>query len=234
MKPHTIGLTLMLGAAMTLSGCNKNEEKAVVPGDAPKVEAFPEGTKVTDLFPATPGAQSTYSAGGTGEITLKIVDVKDAGENKVITMQTIEQSKVTDTLMWQIGPKGIFQLNARNGKAYDPPQMSAGPDFNSKTEVKYAGKGPFPSVETGQPDYGDIKGALKNRGIETVDTDMGQIQALAVESAYIYKSGGKNYRILNTTWFAPKYGIVRMVQTTQRDDNFSRSMTMKLKGFRSK
>ncbi|MFM9873160.1 MAG: hypothetical protein ACKVQS_06805 [Fimbriimonadaceae bacterium] len=234
MKPHTIGLTLMLGVAMTLTGCNKGEEKAAVPGDAPKVEAFPEGTKVTDLFPATPGAQSTFSAGGTVELTLKITDVKDQGENKIVTMQTIEQNKVSDTMQWQVGPTGIFQLNARNGKAYNPMQLSAGPDFNNKEEVKYAGKGPFPSVETGKPDYGDIQGSLKNRGIETVDTNMGQIQALAVESAYLYESAGKKYRILNTTWFAPKYGIVRMVQTTQREDNFSRSLTMKLKGFRSK
>lgn len=234
MKPQSIGLSIILGLTISLVGCNKGEDKTNVPGEAPKVEAFPEGTKITDLFPTTPGAQSTFTAGDTAELTLKVSDVKESGENKIVTMEIVEQEKVTDTVTWQVGPTGIFQLSARKGKLYSPPQLAASPDFKNVEEIKYEGKGPYASVETGKPDFGAIKGALKNRGIETVDTQMGQIQALSVESAYLYESGGKKYRIINTTWFAPKYGIVRMVQTTQREDNINRSITMKLKGFRSK
>ncbi len=233
MKPHTLGLSLILGISLGLVGCDKGDEKAAPPADAPKVEAFPEGTTISDLFPTTPGAQSTFAA-GTSQLTLRVKGVKDSGEDKIVTVELVEKDAVTDLVEWQVGPKGIFQLNARNGQKYDPPQMSAAPDFASRAELKYAGKGPFPSVETGKPDYGTMNGLLRNRGIETVDTDMGQIQALAVESGYNYESGGKKYAIRNTTWFAPKYGIVRFIQSTLREDGAKSEIAMKLKGFRSK
>jgi len=234
MKPQTIGLSLILGISLGLVGCNKGDEKPAPAADAPKVEAFPEGTTVSDLFPTTPGAQSTFAVNQKGQITLRVKDVKEAGENKTVSIEIVENEKVSDTTVWQVGPKGIFQVDARNGQKYEPMQMAVAPDFDSREELKYDGKGPFPSTEPGKPDYGQITGLLRNRGIETVDTDMGQIQALSVESAYGYESGGKKYAVRNTTWFAPKYGIVRFVQTTQREDGAASSVTMKLKGFRSK
>jgi hypothetical protein len=234
MKPQTIGLSLILGVSLTLVGCNKGDEKAAPAADAPKVEAFPEGTKVTDLFPTTPGTQSTYTLGKNNQLTFRIKDVSDSGENKIVTMDIVEKEKVTDSIQWQVGPKGIFQVTARNGKKYEPAQMAVAPDFTSREEFKYSGKGPFPSAEPKKQDFGQLTGLLRNRGIETVDTEMGQIQALAVESAYSYESDGKKYAVRNTTWFAPKYGIVRVIQGTQREDGANSEMTLKLKGFRSK
>lgn len=236
MKPLIIGLlTLSLGASFALVGCNKGDNAAGKVEAAAKIEKFPESATVADMFPTTVGAQSTFTpVGGKGELVLRVADVKKEGDATIVTIEVLDNKTVSDTVKWSISDKGILQLSARGGKLYNPPQMALAPDFKSTDEHKYDGTGPFPSVEKGQPDTGAIKGGLINRGIETVDTGMGQIEALAVASVYGYKSGDHEYRIANITWFAPKYGIVRMVQQTQRDDGQGNSLTLKLAGFRSK
>lgn len=235
MKPLILGLALSLGASIALVGCNKGESAVGTVPPPAKVEKFPEGAKVMDMFPTTVGTQSTFKpVQGDGELVLRVKDVQDQGASKIVTIEVVNQGKVNDTIKWELSEKGIMQLSARNGKVYNPPQLALAPDFKDTKEHPYTGTGPFPSVETGAPDSGELKGALLNRGIETVDTGMGQIEALAVASVYGYKSGKHEYRIANITWFAPKYGIVRMVQETQRNDGQSNSLTLKLVGFRSK
>jgi hypothetical protein len=234
---RTAGAIIIAIAALTLTACNKGGDKAgsTTATKAQPVTKFPESTKIDELMPAAAGAASTFvSANGTGEITLKIKSSTTQGQNRIVVMEVIENNKVSDTVTWQIGPTGIFQLTARNGKAYTPPQMAVFPKFDDNTEKKYNGTGPYPSVETGKENFGPMEGITRNRGIETIDTDMGQIEALATESLYAYKSGGKAYQVKNTTWFAPKYGIVRYLQTLKREDGQSQTVTLKLKGFRTK
>lgn len=237
MKSLAITLIAASVASLALVGCGKDAGTAVGTNSAsPKVEKFPEGTTVADLFPTVVGSQSTFEATGSDEdVSLKVTDVKDQGDAKVVTIEVLSNESVTDKVVWTVGPKGITQLSARSGQSYNPPQLAVAPDLKSQAEIKYTGTGPFPSVETGQPTTGKLEGIMRNRGIETVDTEMGQIEALAVESVYGYTAGGKQYRAQITSWFAPKYGIVRLVQIVQREDmQQPNTTTLKLKSFRTK
>lgn len=234
MKLLTIGCIAALAAALSLAGCGKSDDKSVA-GPAPKIEKFPESTKISELFPTTVGAQSAFKpTTGTGEMTLKVTDVQDMGGTKSVTVDVFQNGDKSDTIKWRVSDEGIFQETARNGKPYNPPQPVVGPAVNDTKQVDYNGNGPYPSVNKDEPVAGPLKGILRNRGIEVVDTGMGQIEALAVESIYQYSAGKNTYRVSNVTWFAPKYGIVRMLQQTQRSDGQTQSFSMKLTSFRSK
>lgn len=234
MKLLTLGSLAALVAVLPLAGCSKPSDTPAA-GPAPKIEKFPPGAKVSELFPTEVGAQSTFKpTSGTGEMTLKVTDVVDEGGKKVVTVEVYQNGNKNDTIKWNVSDEGILQATARNGMAYTPPQPVVGSKIDDTKQVEYDGKGPYPSVNPGDPIAGQIKGILKSRGIEVVDTGMGQIEALAVESVYQYTSGKFTYRVSNVTWFAPKYGIVRMLQQTQRSDGQSQSFSMKLSSFRSK
>ncbi|MBA4291507.1 hypothetical protein C0431_00905 [bacterium] len=239
MNTKSIALIALCCTSIALVGCGDKGGSAPV-GEATKVEKFPEGAKVAELFPASVGTQSTYESTNSnsttkGELSLRVSDSQKVGDVTKLKIEVLDKDKVTDVVDWEISSKGIFQTTARKGVAYNPPQLAVSPDFKSLEEIKYKGTGPYPSVETGKETQGPIEGMLRNRGIETVDTAMGQIEALAVESVYGYKAGGKQYRTQITTWFAPKYGIVRLVQMIQREDMPApQTTTLKLKAFRTK
>lgn len=204
----------------------------------PKVEEFGDlkTVKVTSLLPTTEGAQATYEAVGTGagELTIRVKKVVDSGDSKIVTLEFVDKGNIQDFSDWQISDKGIYQLSARKGIKYEPPKIEVPADLTDQTEKKYNGKGPFPSIDKGDTASGPIEALTKIRGIETVDTAMGQIEALAVQGAYKYKTGGKDYIQQTTTWYSPKYGIVRYVQSLQRSDGAQQSFGLKLKGFSSK
>jgi len=238
MKTFATGLTLLALSAFALMGCNKGEEAVKTTGPAPKVAKFgdPKSVKLQDLLPKTVGTQATYEVVGKpdNDLTIRIKDYQENGGKPRVTLEFLEGTTVTDISVWEFNEKGLYQISARKGKVYDPPALQMSNDLTDRKEYTYKGTGPYPSVEKGKPDTGPLESLTKIRGIETVDTAMGQIEALAVITATLYTSGGMKYKQQNTTWFAPKYGIVRYVQTLQREDQQSSSFTLKLKGFSAK
>src|SRR5690606_8920106 len=100
----------------------------------------------------------------------------------------------------------------------NPEKLEIPADLNDREEKKYNGTGPLPSVNQGSATTGKIEGLTAIRGVETVDTSMGQIEALAVAGAVKYRSGDQEWVQRTTTWYSPKYGIVRYVQTLTRSD----------------
>ncbi|QYK54525.1 MAG: hypothetical protein KF824_06390 [Fimbriimonadaceae bacterium] len=239
MKNFVTGFTLLALASFALVGCNKDNGGAAKSAAAPKkIISFgdPKTVKVQDLLPKTKGTQATYEVVGNpgNDLTIRVKDYQENGGMPRLTLEFLEGNKVTDVSEWEFREKGLYQLSARKGKPYNPPTLQISSDLTDRKEYSFKGTGPYPSVEAGKPDTGPMESLTKIRGVETVDTSMGQIEALAVITATIYTSDGKKYRQMNTTWFAPKYGIVRYVQNLQREDGQSSSFTLKLKGFSAK
>jgi len=238
MKNFVIGFTLLAMASIALVGCNKGDSSAKPTASAPKVTPLGDikSLKVQDLLPNQKGTQATYEVVGKpgNDLTIRVQDYQENGGKPRITLEFLEGTRVTDVSVWEFNEKGLYQISARKGKAYNPPALQISSDLTDHKEYSFKGTGPYPTVEAGKPDTGPLESLTKIRGVETVDTSMGQIEALAVITATIYTSDGKKYRQMNTTWFAPKYGIVRYVQTLQREDGQSSTFTLKLKGFSAK
>lgn len=240
---RTIAPALLVACALAipLAGCNR--DGAATPaatGEARKVQTLgkePGQLTATDLFPTTVGAQSSFEVVGnqTGaELTLRVADVQKQGDATTVKLEVKEGQRVTDTSGWRLDAKGIAQTSARNGIAYNPPQMALTLPVTDNAEKKFTGTGPFPSVDANEPTQGQMNGAMRVRGVETVETAMGLIEAVATESVIVYRAGQNQYRQQTVTWFAPKYGIVRYRQSVIRADGQTRNLTLRLKSFTQK
>ena len=229
---------LALVAVFTV-GCNKDADNAVPtegkPAKIVKIES-PEKLSGTDFVTAVPGSQLTYEVIGTNrDVTFRIADASGSDDAKTVTFEVVEEGKVSDVFKWRLDSKGITQVTARKGVAFEPPQPLLVLPFKGGDEFRYEGKGAYPSVATGDPTSGALESISKVRGIEVVDTALGKIEAVAVQSITVYSSGKFTYREDATTWFSPKYGIVRYVQTVSRkEDNRTSTMRLRLKSLSTK
>lgn len=241
-RPLALVSTVALASSLVfVTGCNKEEAAGKSTAKAAKVVEIGDLSKLkpADLFPATSGAQGTFVTEGNNkqEFVLRYSKVVKNGDATSITMEVLQNRKQTDISTYRADSKGLFQTSARNGIAFNPPQaivpFPVKKDMEFK-EFKYSGIGPFNSVATGEPTSGKLEAVSRVRGVEVIDTELGKIEAIAVTSVSGYQAGKSIYRIRATTWFAPKYGIVRVTQQIQRQDGQGTSLTLKLKNFSGK
>lgn len=230
----------MMAVALTvaLTACQKGDSVPQGTEKAKPAETFGdrESMKVESLIPTKVGTQATYEAvgGSGGEITIRISDVKDSAKGKVVKMDFMRDGKVDDSTEWLVTTDGLYQLSARSGIKYEPAKLEIPGDLSDQAEKKYTGSGPYPSVQKGETVHGKVEALTRIRGVETVDTSMGQIEALAVKGALKYRSGGLDYVQQTTTWYSPKYGIVRYIQVLSRSDGLKQESGLKIKGFSTK
>lgn len=234
-------LTAAALVALALAGCggDKNEgavgttpEKAKAPvaaGDLMKIKA-------TDLMPTKVGTQSVFEVVNKpgSEMTIKVSDVKTEGDRTLVTLDVFSDNNQSDSGVWALSSKGIEQVSARTGAAYKPAQMNLPLPYKEGQETKWTGSGPFPAVPAGAPISGTFQAAFKVRGKEVVETAMGEIEAIAVQGISVYESNKVKFRQDSTTWWAPKYGIVRYAQKITNEKNQTQTMTLRLKNFSSK
>ncbi len=241
-RPLAFVTTVALASSLVfVTGCNKDEATAKSSTKSAKIVEIGDLAKLqpADFFPATSGAQGTFVTEGNNaqEFVLRYSKVVKNGDATSITMEVLQNRKVTDVSTYRADAKGITQTSARNGVAFNPPQsvlpFPIKKDMEFK-EFKFAGTGPYTSVATGEPTSGKLEAVSRVRGVEVIDTELGKIEAVAVTSVSGYQAGKSIYRVRSTTWFAPKYGIVRVTQQIQRNDGANTSLILKLKNFSGK
>lgn len=217
---RTLLLSIGILALAALVGCGDKEAAQNSKTEKPEVKTAGEleGQSPMDLFPTEVGTQVTYDmtqGGETKELTFVIAESKDVANGKEVTVEVQNaQGEVTDTTVWRLNDKGLSQVMARDDQAFEPPQPLVNFPITFSEPVQYEGVGPYASVDA----RGKITGENRVRGKELVQTEMGEVEALAVDTAYTWEHQGNTYISRETTWVAPKYGIVRYQQTLAMRD----------------
>lgn len=228
------GLCVAL-ALFCIAGCG-DKQANTVPKQAPKVIAteVPAGQEMT-LFPMVVGNQWIYnvesalqtpqgSKSATQEATFRISEVKPFHDGKTCTLEVIAAGKVTEKSSWSIDSKGIYQNTAGTPPVpYNPPQpvMTFPPKKGSKFTWSGVGKRNVGA-------NGPIKANSTILGPQEVDTDMGRMSAIAVETRATWSDKNVEYQMASTVWWAPGVGIVRYLQVVGSKDGTS-SVLLRLK-----
>ena len=238
--------TLMIVAGLSIIGCGKGSS----PGADPKqsLARAPEGAPVTPqnertLFPFAEGNVWTYAieiktqiAGkpeqnATGEIQYKITSVvKNSPDSVRATLAIMQNGKQTDVQEWGCDSKGIFQLSMKSSKTpYSPKQPVIRFPVKDQDAFRWEGTGLTP---IGKP--GSMRYAFKNDGTLPADTEMGQMNAVFMESGGSFKtSDGIIGQIIVNSWFTPGVGLVRYKQEIGLKGGKS-SITLRLKSYNVK
>jgi hypothetical protein len=103
-------------------------------------------------------------------------------------------------------PTGIYQVSDGPDRKFDPPQLIF-PFPATRYEMReMKSTGPLPSGA------GEFSLAVKYIGPQEVDTDMGRMSALAVESVTSWTTPEGPARSIAVTWWVPGIGFVRQRQ----------------------
>ena len=240
-KSMLLPIGILLLAALAGCGDEGGSTKKSEPKPEAKLIGNMEGQSPMDIFPDTVGTQVTYELQAEGDrrdLTFVVKDVQESNGVKDITMDvTNAEGEVTDTTVWTVSDAGIAQKIAKTDQEFNPPQMLLHFPIVYSENVDYEGEGPFAA----SPDpnaRGQITGTNRVRGTEIVQTQMGEIEAIAIESAYTWESEDIAHLSQETSWVSPKYGIVRYQQTLARRNaegqGDTRSLTLILKGYSDK
>ncbi len=226
-------------ATFALFGCNKSDENKVAEFKKPEVIAAGnlEDTTPKNMFPNKVGTQITYeltSGNGKKEITFSVKKVTPIDGGNDVTIEIMDEGKTADTTVWRENAKGLSQVSVRNGKAFNPPQMLLPYPIKFSVPTDYKGTGPFAVSNNSGP----IEGQTRVRGMETVETAIGEIEAVAVQAVYRWKTDGNVYISTETAWIAPKYGLVRFQQSiaaqNAKQEIASQSQSLVMKNFSEK
>ncbi|HZH98055.1 MAG TPA: hypothetical protein VEX38_03715 [Fimbriimonadaceae bacterium] len=204
-----------------LAGCG---DKKAVYTPKPVQEAPPaqvkEGEEAT-LFPFKEGNTWTYRvqvvAGVAGrqlppderEVTMKVSKVETTPDGVRAHLDIIQKDEVRDRQVWATNKLGIYQVAI--GK--DKPVYTAPPQpvilFPIKEDDTFNWKG-WGMSALGKP--ADTEASSKILGPQEVDTLMGSMNAIAVESDSKVKSGTESADVRSTYYWTPKVGLVRYRQ----------------------
>lgn len=204
-----------------------------------------EGTSPLTLFPHEAGNQWVYESQGDGqEITFRIKDSQKTANGDVFTLALIRQDaktkETTETLTkWRISEKGLYQISAGQGLAYEPALPVVTFPIKVGEESEYKGRGPVALTDKAT----NVSIKFRVRGVEAIDTPMGSMEAVAFESVGTYTAtltdnngNAKAGRALDTMklWFVPDVGIVRYVSQIRSEHGINSVQTLKLKSYTGK
>jgi hypothetical protein len=199
-----------------------------VPTPTPKIEpAKVDPGQEATLFPWQVGNQWTYTythepAAANQrplEITWRVADLKKVANGTQATIATIRNNTVLLQELWLINDQGIYEVTASDTKhAFSTPQTVI--SFPVQTGKKFDWEGDGVSSLGGQ---GHTKSTSTILAPQEVDTDNGTYSAIPVESESDVTQGKLTGRVEGTVWFAPKVGIVKIVQARsvgKKEDSF--------------
>lgn len=216
----------VLALGVGLTGCNKATSSSYTPKPTKKVDPIQlkPGEEAT-IFPVAVGNTWNYtsetavqSARGSGttksELTFRIKKIEETPNGKKVTIEIINDGQTRENQIWLINQKGIYQLTSGpNAVQFNPPQPVIVWPLNPGAKFNWSGTGKVPSGSGGQS-----KSTNTVRSPEEIDTDMGRMSALPIESrtdgTSVDPKTNKSTKVssYNLTWWVPKIGIVRYRQ----------------------
>ena len=219
--------TILILPVLLVVGCKGGDTYTAKP--AKKIEpAKVAAGEEAKLYPLTLGTQWVYateSGGRIDEMTVKVIGIRQEGGATVATLSTTLVNQTPQTVEVRMDSTGIYQTTAPKGGTYNPPQPLL--TFPLETETKtYQMTGPLPVGDQSGP----LKLTLKYIGPQEVDTDMGRMSALAVESVMSWTTPDGQAQTYAMSWWAPGIGFVRQrIETTMPQG--SQVTLMKLKTY---
>ena len=191
-----------------------------------------EGSNWTYQIEIEQQRQGTPPVRSSGEITYKIDAAKKRGDDTHFLLGIYQDGKKKDEQMWSAGPKGIYQVSiGPQRREFDPPQPVI--VFPVKTGDLFKWKGTSRAA-SGRRVSSQMEGAAV--GWQTVDTAMGQADAMLIETQSVFDLTATNGQkvqggTVTDSWFRPGVGIVRYRQTT-RAANGAIATTLRLKSYK--
>jgi hypothetical protein len=207
---------LFFAAGCGSSGATSGTSKAAEPIAPATVKPGDEA----NLFPAVVGNQWTYNAQGTSattghspveeniEVKFKIAKVDQTADGKSVELEISSGEKVTNRQRWLFTKDGIFLTDT--GIVLQPlTPMQPLIKFPVKDGDTYTwtGVGPFGKVEKAKMSSDTVV-----KGSRLVDTEMGQMSAILVQSNSKVDTGKVKGITEISMWLKPGTGIVRLEQ----------------------
>jgi len=212
-----------------------------------EVAKLSSGQEAT-LMPFTIGATWIYAlettrtingrdAGGeSGTIQFKVAKTvpKSGGTQAVIEVS--REGQMTDRQIWLLNSKGLYQVAVGlNSALYTPMQPLVIFPVVENATFAFDGTGP-----TAVGKIGKMTGSGKILASQGLDTELGRMSGIPVESLSKFTTDNGQGQMENTTWFKPGVGIVRLKQTvlyqTQTPDKrtaqFLLDTTLKLRTYK--
>jgi hypothetical protein len=241
---------LLSGSALfigVLSGCNKSANVAVVTPEKPVKQVEVNAQNEKTLFPIAEGNSWIFSmetkrelAGRpadqnpppqTSEVEYKVAKVVDEGKGVYRAIFDLyKDGEKRDEQEWISEDFGYSLLSmSKNRIAYTPRQPIIRYPVTIDREYDWEGTGATPTGAKGSMKY-----HYKYNGLQDVDTEMGAISGMMLESVGSFKNddGGEG-TIANNSWFAPGIGLIRYKQVVGVKEGRS-SITLRLKSYNVK
>jgi hypothetical protein len=199
---------LLMPLALLLVACGSGDKYQPKKQATIKPVAFEAGQEAT-LMPFKVGNQWVYTAevgAQKQEVTFRVTDVRTEGDATIATMATSSPGTPTRESQWRMDSTGIYQVSDGSDRKFEPPQLIF--PFPAKLyelrEMK--SDGPVPGGA------GPFDLSVRFIGTQEVDTDMGRMSALAVESVTSWTTPDGPARSIAVTWWVPEIGFVRQRQ----------------------
>ena len=234
--------SLIIVFGIALVGCGNSGPKPVAKTpDVAEVKVTPQNQLT--LFPLVEGNSWTYvmevSAESVNqpkqtlkaEIVYKVTKVtKNSADSAKVTLSVMQDGKMQDEQEWGYDSKGIFQISAKASKiAFSPKQPVIRFPVKDQDTYKWDGSGQTPVGKLGTMKYG-----FKNDGMQTVDTEMGQMNALFIQSGGSFKvTNGIEGKVIMNAWYTPGIGLARFRQVIYVKGANS-TITLRLKSYNVK
>lgn len=244
MKQSILLSLATLALVGSLAGCggddkpkksNTATETTVVKQD-PIDRSSLDGKSPMDLMPHEVGDQWVYENPAGDEVVFKVAESTKKGDVVDFRIDVLVEGEVRDSTNWRISPEGFFQTAAKKGMKFEPALPIATFPIEYGKEVSYDGVGPYP----GTADKSGKQAVLSRvRDVELIDTPMGQMSAMAIETVTRYNTNNSKgeaigVQITARIWMAPGYGIVLYKDGARTLDGQTGSSSLKLKSFSGK
>lgn len=212
--------SFIITASILVVGCKK-DGVANIPVEKPveMVKLAPGEEK--QLFPIKVGNKWTYAyqarnvTGGKdqttpqNEVTFTIVRTEDVPEGKKVFWEVTSGGRLNDKQIWLVCDKGYFQLGVGfpNFRYFSTPQPIIVFPIKEDSSFRWEGSGILSNGQVGKMEI--VSKILSN---QEVDTDMGRMSAIPVESTQTFTSVARSGTGVSTVYIAPKIGIIRFKQ----------------------
>jgi hypothetical protein len=214
MRIVSLGGLAVVGLAVTL-GCGGGKGGYQASPSA-KIEPATVKGGIESLFPLEVGNEWTYTVEarsiqgnqegtGAGEIMLRVAKVDQVPEGRKATVELVIDGNVRERQVWLVKPDGIYQVAAGAEMVqFSSPQPVILMPAEAGQKFTWKGSGILPGGATGASTVDH-----QIRGSQEVDTDMGRLAGIAVESNSRFRADNSDGVGTTMLWFAPNVGIVR-------------------------
>ncbi|MGV3617584.1 MAG: hypothetical protein ACO1SV_19845 [Fimbriimonas sp.] len=210
--------SLLPFALLLATGCGQKAG-----GDAPAspVSTIPvakvEAGKEASIMPLAKGNEWTYTWEQTAtangrttsnqrDLTWRVVQATKIPGGVRATIELSMKGLASDRQTWRMDASGLYQEKVSRSKpAYQPALPVLRFPVADHEKFRWSGRGMSPVESVGPMTLdGHVTGA------QEVDTDMGRMSAIAIESTSRFSFQRQNGIALNTAWFRPGVGMVRL------------------------